>query len=132
MASHAALSTPVTKGAFALPTNLYDVAKDTALIYLPALGALYFAMAGIWGLPYADQFVATVVAFDTFLGVILKISTVSYNNSDKSKDGTLVVDQSDLLKDKYLLDITTPLEEVADAKTITLRVDNLTTNGASQ
>lgn len=120
---------PVTKtGVFALPTNLYDAAKDTALIYLPALGALYFALAGIWSLPDANEVVATVVAIDTFLGVLLKISTVSYNNSDKSKDGSLVVDQSDPLKDKYLLDITTPLDEVADAKTITLKVDNQTPN----
>lgn len=129
MAGHAA---PAKSGTFVLPTNLYDAAKDVALIYLPALGALYTALAAVWGLPNAEQVVATIVAFDAFLGFVLKISTVSYNNSDKSKDGILVVDQSDPLKDKYLLDITTPLEEVADAKTITLRVDNMTPNGASQ
>lgn len=127
MADHSAEK---SKGVLALPKTLYDVAKDTALIYLPAVGALYYAMAGIWGLPAADEVVATIIAVDTFLGVVLKISSMSYNNSDKSKDGTLVVDQSNPLKDTYLLDVTTPLDEVADAKTITLKVDNQTTAGS--
>lgn len=124
-------STAVEKaGAFALPTNLYDAAKDTALIYLPALGALYYTLAAVWGLPAADEVLATIIAVDTFLGVILKISTVSYNNSAKSKDGTLIIDQSNPTKDSYLLDVTTPLEEVADAKTITLKVTNQSATGS--
>jgi Putative phage holin Dp-1 len=52
----------------------YDNLKWLALIGLPALGTLYFALAGIWGLPAAEQVVGTIVAVDTFLGVVLKIS----------------------------------------------------------
>ena len=124
MADHSAVE---KAGAFALPESLYDAAKDVALIYLPALGALYYTLAAVWGLPAADEVLATIIAVDTFLGVILKISSVSYNNSDKSKDGSLIIDQSDPRKDKYLLDVTTPLEDVADAKTITLKVENQAT-----
>ena len=29
----------------------YDTLKWVALLLLPALGTLYFALAGIWGLP---------------------------------------------------------------------------------
>ena len=49
------------------------------MIFLPALGTLYFALAGIWGFPYAEQVVGTITAVDTFLGVILGISTAQYN-----------------------------------------------------
>jgi hypothetical protein len=53
---------------------------------LPAAGTLYFALAGIWGLPYGEQVVGTITAIDTFLGVILGISTSQYNKTvDKEK-----------------------------------------------
>jgi hypothetical protein len=53
-----------------------------ALVLLPALGTLYFALAGIWGFPYGEQIVGTITAVDTFLGVILGISTVQYNKKE--------------------------------------------------
>lgn len=49
------------------------------MYFLPALGTLYFALAGIWGLPYGEQLVGTITAIDTFLGVILGISKSKYN-----------------------------------------------------
>lgn len=62
-----------------LSNKTYDVLKWIAMYLLPALGTLYFALAGIWGLPYGEQIVGTITAIDTFLGVILGISTASYN-----------------------------------------------------
>ena len=59
--------------------KVYDVLKWIAMYLLPGLGTLYFALAGIWGLPYGEQIVGTITAIDTFLGVILGISTVQYN-----------------------------------------------------
>lgn len=59
--------------------KVYDVLKWIAMYLLPALGTLYFAIAGIWGLPYGEQIVGTITAIDTFLGIILGISTVQYN-----------------------------------------------------
>lgn len=59
--------------------KVYDVLKWIAMYLLPALGTLYFAIASIWGLPYGEQIVGTITAIDTFLGVILGISTVQYN-----------------------------------------------------
>lgn len=62
----------------------YDILKFIAQIFLPALGTLYFALAGIWGLPYGEQIVGTITAIDTFLGAILKISTNQYNKDNNS------------------------------------------------
>lgn len=61
-----------------LSNKVYDILKWIAMYLLPALGTLYFALAGIWGLPYGEQIVGTVTAIDTFLGVILGISTMQY------------------------------------------------------
>lgn len=63
----------------------YNILKWIAMYLLPAIGTLYFALASVWGLPYGEQIVGTVTAIDTFLGVILGISTANYNKDNPSK-----------------------------------------------
>ena len=65
-----------------MSNETYDVLKWIAQYLLPALGTLYFALSGIWGLPYGEQVVGTITAIDTFLGVILGISTAQYNKDN--------------------------------------------------
>jgi hypothetical protein len=62
-----------------MSNKVYDVLKYIALILLPALGTLYFALAKIWGFPYGAEIVGTISAVDAFLGALLKISTDQYN-----------------------------------------------------
>ena len=64
-----------------LNDKVYDVLKWIAMYLLPSWGTLYFALAGIWGFPYGEQIVGTITAIDTFLGVILGISTAQYNKT---------------------------------------------------
>lgn len=59
----------------------YDLLKWIAQYLLPAAGTLYFALAGIWGFPFGEQVVGTIAAVDTFLGVVLGISTAQYNKN---------------------------------------------------
>jgi len=66
-----------------MDNKVYDVLKWIAQILLPAIGALYFALAQIWGLPYAEQIVGTITAVDAFMGVLLGISTYQYNKELK-------------------------------------------------
>lgn len=61
-----------------MSNKLYDILKWIAQILLPAIATLYFALAGIWNLPYGEEIVGTITAIDTFLGVILGISSKSY------------------------------------------------------
>ena len=63
----------------------YDKLKWIAQILLPALGTLYFALAGIWGFPYGEQIIGTIAAVDAFLGVLLGISNAQY----KKRGGSL-------------------------------------------
>ena len=64
-----------------LSNKTYDILKWIAQYLLPAAGTLYFALSGIWGLPYGEQIVGTVTAVDTFLGVILGLSSARYNKT---------------------------------------------------
>lgn len=65
-----------------LSNKMYDLLKWIAMYFLPAVGTLYFALAGIWNLPYGEQIVGSITAVDTFLGVILGISTIQYNKTN--------------------------------------------------
>lgn len=61
-----------------LSNKTYDTLKWIAQILLPAIGVLYFALAGIWGFPYGEQVVGTITVIDTFLGALLGINSVQY------------------------------------------------------
>lgn len=69
-----------------LSNKTYDVLKWIALYLLPALGTLYFALAGIWNFPYGEEVVGTITAVDTFLGVLLGISTAQYKKENAPLD----------------------------------------------
>ena len=64
-----------------MSNRVYDILKWVAQVFLPAAGTLYFALAATWGLPWAEQVVGTITAADTFLGVVLGISTAQNNKS---------------------------------------------------
>jgi len=67
----------------------YDVLKFCAMVAFPALGTLYFTLAAIWGLPAAEEVVGTIVAIDTFLGIVLQISSSKY--ASNMSGGVIVV-----------------------------------------
>lgn len=69
-----------------LSNDTYDKLKWIAQILLPAVATLYFAIAQIWGLPYAEQIVGTITAIDAFMGALLQISTNKYIEEFKQND----------------------------------------------
>lgn len=69
-----------------MSNNTYDILKWITQFFLPAAGTLYFALAGIWGMPYGEQIVGTITAIDTFLGVILGFSTAQYQKNKQTDE----------------------------------------------
>ena len=61
-----------------LSNKVYDILKWIAQYFLPAAGTLYFTLASIWSLPYGEQVVGTITALDTFLGILLGLSSSQY------------------------------------------------------
>lgn len=61
-----------------MSNKTYDVLKWIAQILIPALGALYFGLAKIWGFPYGTEIVGTLALIDTFMGALLGISSDAY------------------------------------------------------
>ena len=63
--------------------KIYDILKWIAQYFLPGIGTFYFTLAGIWGLPYGEEIVGTITALDTFLGVLLGISSAQYKKKNQ-------------------------------------------------
>lgn len=66
-----------------LDNKVYDILKWVALVVLPAIATLYTALAGVWGLPFAEEIPATITAVDLFIGALLGVSTAKYNKEGK-------------------------------------------------
>lgn len=107
-------------------SKTYDILKFIAQIILPALGTLYFALAGIWGFPYGEQIVGTIAAIDAFLGALLGISSAQYYKQGKDMDGTLMIDSGDGEVEKWLFQMNPEktLEEIAGKTVVKLKVDS--------
>lgn len=73
--------------------KVYDTLKYTAQIFFPALATLYFALSQIWGFPNGAEVVGTIAVVNAFLGVLLGINTVAYNESDAKYDGSIDVEE---------------------------------------
>lgn len=65
-----------------MSNKVYDILKWIVLIALPALSTMSITVCTIWNLPYTEQIVGTIAAINTFLGVILGISTAQYNKQN--------------------------------------------------
>lgn len=68
-----------------LDNRAYDVLKWFSMVVLPAAGALYFALAEIWKFPYGEEVIGTIAAVDTFLGIILGVSSAGYRAAQSAE-----------------------------------------------
>jgi hypothetical protein len=115
-----------------LKTGVYNFIKWVALIVLPAAGTLYAALAQIWDLKYSTQVTNTVLAVDTFLGVIIGISSKGYT---PPTDGQLIVGtpNADIANVRMRYDIH-PVDALAQGKktfTFTLLPDRGQVSGTA-
>lgn len=94
-----------------LSNRVYDFLSWVVVIALPALGALYFGLAQIWGLPYAEEVVGTITIVATFLGTLLKVSASQHKQKQlATAPADLIVDGDDV----YLALETPPSELPTD------------------
>lgn len=85
-----------TERAAVLFTNrLYNKLKFVALILLPALAVLCLSLDSIWHIGYTKQIVGSITVVNTFLGVVLKISTTQYYKKGANFDGDVLVTPED-------------------------------------
>lgn len=107
-----------------LSEAVYDRMKFVALVLLPALQTLYFTLGAIWDLPSVEQVIGTLASVDTFLGVILGLSTKSYNSSDAKYDGKIVLKELEDGKKLYSLELDGDPQDLDQKKEVTFKIDS--------
>jgi len=105
-----------------LNNKVYAAGKWIAQIGLPAAATLYFALSQVWGLPNATEVVGTITSFDAFIGVLLGLSTASYNASDAKYDGTITVVQDSDEKKTFSLNLPGDPENLDQQKQVVFKV----------
>ena len=61
-----------------LSNKAYDILKWLCVLAFPALATFYAVVAKIWGLPYGTEIPATITAVATFIGALLGVSHIQY------------------------------------------------------
>lgn len=64
-----------------MSNKTYDLLKLVGQIILPAVAAFYGTLAGIWGLPFAEQIPQTIMALVVLLNACLNHESSSYYKS---------------------------------------------------
>lgn len=65
--------------------NLYDIAKWTALVALPALAVLVTALTPIWDIPRGEEIALTITAVDVFLGALVGVESARNTKRELGK-----------------------------------------------
>jgi hypothetical protein len=112
-----------------LNPKTYDRLKFLALVVLPALATLYFALAGIWHLPAAEQIIGTIAAIDTFLGAVLHLSSNSYKTSDARFGGEIQVGRTPSGGKSYTLALNDDPQDLDERGEVTFKIVRPTTSG---
>ena len=97
-----------------LSNKVYDTLKWIAQILLPGLGTLYFAISGIWGLPYCEQVVGTLSAITVFIGMLLGLSAAKYPG-----DGTIKMQSA-----TYKTKLSIPMDKLTEKKKVVFKVED--------
>lgn len=102
--------------------KVYDVLKYMSQIALPAVATLYFTLSQIWGLPNGEEVIGSIVAFSTFLGILLGVSSNNYYKSDARYDGTIHILEDDHTK-TFSLDVKDDPYELEKRREVVFKVD---------
>lgn len=103
-----------------MSNKLYNYLKFLAQIALPALGTLYITLAALWDLPKPQEVAGTILALDTFLGVLLGLQANAYNKGVMAGGDMIVIDHGD--QATATLDLDHPAEDLLEAKEVRFRV----------
>lgn len=114
---------PVEHAGIMLRGKAYDFVVFLVQVVLPGLATLYFTLAGIWGLPAAEQVMGTITAVAVFLGLFLRLSNKNFHKSTAAYDGQMVIslDQGGMTGVSMELDDSPELLEYKDKVTFKVK-----------
>lgn len=112
---------PTPRNMLLMSDKLYNILKHAAAIGFPALSALYYTVAQIWNIPDTKEVMGTISAVNVFVGALVGVSYVKYNNSGAKYVGALeVIDNGD--KKTFSLNLNDAPESLENLSEATFKV----------
>jgi hypothetical protein len=71
--------------------KVYDFLKFVVMIGIPCAAMLYFLLSVLWDFPHPLGTLGVFATINAVLGILVSISSVSYNTSEGKYDGDLNV-----------------------------------------
>lgn len=105
-----------------ISNKAYDVLKPLTTIILPGLVTLWLAVSGIWGFPNAEEIAGTIGAINLFLGLLIGVSSKSYNHSDVKYAGAIVVEPTGSGGKMYNLELNGSPHDLDERNEVTFKV----------
>lgn len=68
-----------------MSNKMYDVLKDTSLLWMPVLITFYGVISSAWGIPYGEPILATLTGLNAALGAIVKYYSAKYNKESEEE-----------------------------------------------
>lgn len=102
--------------------QLFKTLEYITRVVLPAVATLYAGLGALWGFPNVTAVVGTIVAVDTFLGVLLGFAMRSYDASGAKYDGNVVVMSSPDGGKTFSLELEKNPDEIAEMSKIVFKV----------
>lgn len=62
--------------------KVYDLAKWTAAVFLPALNLFWLAVAPVWGFAHVQEVSVTIAGVNAFLGALVGVSNAQYYKAE--------------------------------------------------
>lgn len=108
---------------YLISNSTYDLLKRVVTLILPLLAALYAVLTDVRDLSYERAVLGTLAALAALGGVVMSISTKSWNESRSRYDGelTIVENDPDTGLPSLQLTITRDPVELAQKRTVYLR-----------
>ncbi len=66
-----------------MSNKTYDILKNLCLVVIPFI-AFISTLCGIWNVPHTEQITGTLVALETLLGTLVKISNANYSKEQEN------------------------------------------------
>lgn len=101
-----------------LDSKVYDFLNSLVRLILPAAATLYFALSEVWNWPYAVEVMATIVALEVFLGLVIQLARAGW----KQDTETIWVDASAPDQTSFGFESGIRLEELSDGEEIVAKV----------
>lgn len=111
------------KSANILSKKQYDIIKWLTVVLLPAVGTLYFAFATIWNFPAGEQVLGSLLAIQTFISVLIGVSTKQYEESGEKYGGEINVTDTPE-KTKFSLDLKDDPDSLKEKDEVVFKVNS--------